>query len=165
MKKNDRVIPKKNYFYLIIMIVAVVFVTFMIFEINKDYQNRKLETSYLENYISEVKLEDLKNILTEPSSELFILVTKTNDEAVYNLESDLKKVIKRYDLRDNFIYIDYTKNENNLNELNNVFGSELKTIPALLYFKNGELAKSIDSSIDMLNSTDLEQILDEYEVN
>ena len=165
MKKNDRVIPKKNYFYLIIMIVAVVFVTFMIFEINKDYQNRKLETSYLENYISEVKLEDLKNILTEPSSELFILVTKTNDEAVYNLESDLKKVIKRYDLRDNFIYIDYTKNENNLNELNNVFGSELKTIPALLYFKNGELAKSVDSSIDMLNSTDLEQILEEYEVN
>ena len=165
MKKNDRVIPKKNYFCLIIMIVAVVFVTFMIFEINKDYQNRKLETSYLENYISEVKLEDLKNILTEPSSELFILVTKTNDEAVYNLESDLKKVIKRYDLRDNFIYIDYTKSENNLNELNNVFGSELKTIPALLYFKNGELAKSVDSSIDMLNSTDLEQILDEYEVN
>jgi len=165
VKKNEKDIPKKNYLYLIIMIVAVVFVTFMIFEINKDYQNRKLETSYLENYISEVKLEDLKNILTEPSSELFIFVTKTNDEAVYNLESDLKKVIKRYDLRDNFIYIDYTESENNLNELNKVFGSELKTIPALLYFKNGELAKSVDSSIDMLNSTDLEQILDEYEVN
>lgn len=163
MKKNDRVIPKKNYLYLVIMLVSVIIVTIFVFEIYKKYQSQKLQTSYLTNYINEVKLEDMNNILTEPSSELFILVTKVNDEDVYKLESNIKKVIKSNDLRDNFIFIDYT--DKDLSKLNKALGSDIKTIPALIYFKDGEYVKSIDSSLDMLSSEDLEQILDEYEVN
>lgn len=164
LKKNERVIPKKNYIYLIIMMVIVVFVTLLVFDINNKYQLRKLKTSYLYEYVSEVKIEDLNNILTEPSSELFIFVTKTNDEVVYNLESKIKKVIKEHDLRDNFIYIDYTNQEDNLGELNKVLGSEIKAIPALIYYRDGKYVKSIDSSKELLSSDNLEQILDEYEV-
>ena len=51
MKKQERVVPKKNYLYLLIMLFAVVFVTFFIFEMNKDYQSRKLEVSYLNGFI------------------------------------------------------------------------------------------------------------------
>ena len=165
MKKNERVIPKKNYFYLLLMFVVVVFLTFYIFDLNKKYQSRKLENSYLNEYISKVNTSDLKNILTEPSSELFILITKTNDEKVYKLESDIKKVIKKYDLRDNFMYIDYTNKENNLSELNKILGSNIKSVPALIYLKNGAFVKVVDSTEDMLSSGDLEQLLDEYEVN
>lgn len=164
MKKQDRVVPKKNYLYLIIMLISVVFVTFLIFDINKDYQTRKLKSSYLEGYVNEVNISDLNNILTEPSSELFILITKTNDESVYNLESDIKKVIKSRDLRDNFIYIDYTNKENKINDLNKILKSDIKTIPALIYYKDGEYVKQIDSSKALLNSGDVEQLLDEYEV-
>lgn len=165
MKKQERVIPKKNYLYLAIMLIAVVVLTILVFDINQKIQLKKLETSYLHEYVSEVNLSDLNNILTEPSSELFIFITKTNDEKVYNLETNIKKVIKLYDLRDNFIYIDYTDNENSLSELNKILGSDIKTIPAIVYYKNGEFIKSIDSSLDMLSSDDIEQILDEYEVN
>jgi len=164
VKKNDRIIPKKNYLYLIIMMVIVVFVTFFVFDINNKYQTRKLGISYLYEYVTEVKLEDLNNILTEPSSELFILVTKTNDEVVYNLEKDIKKVIKEHDLRDNFIYIDYTDKEDKLGELNKILDCNIKTVPALIYYKDGEYVKSIDSSEEVLKSVDLAQILDEYEV-
>lgn len=163
MKKNYREVPKKNYIILLLMICFIVFITFFIFDINKKYQSRKLESSYLSGYISEVNVGDLNNILTEPSSELFIFVTKTRDEAVYNFEMDLKKVIKNRDLRDNFMYLDYT--DGDLGELNEVLGSEVSTIPAIIYFKNGEYVKSIDSSMSMLNSGDFEKLLDEYEVN
>lgn len=164
MKKNDKVIPKKNYLYLVIMIVLVVFVTFFIFEINKKYQERKLESSYLSGYVSEVNVSDLNNILTEPSSELFILVTKTGNEDIYSLETDLKKVIKSHDLTDNFIYIDYTDKED-FKELNDVMGSDIKSIPAIVYYKNGEYVKTVDSSDSILNSGDFEKLLDEYEVD
>lgn len=163
MKKNEREVPKKNYLMLLLMIIFVVVITFVIFDINDKYQSRKLENSYLAGYISEVNVNDLNNILTEPSSELFILVTKTGEEDVYNFEIDLKKVINKYDLRDNFIYINYT--DEDLNELNKVLGSDITTIPAVIYFKNGDYVKSIDSSSSMLNSGDFEKLLDEYEVN
>lgn len=164
MKKNERVVPVKNYIYLLIMIIVVVALTFLIFNINKNYQTKKLETSYLANYLTVVKTEELSNILSEPSSELFIFVTKTNDENVFNLETNLKKVIKKHDLRDNFILLDYT-NESNVEELNKILKSDIETIPAIIYIKNGEFIKSIDSKESLLKSSDFEKMLDEYEVN
>ena len=164
MKKNERVVPIKNYIYLLIMIIVVVSLTFLIFNINKNYQTEKLETSYLANYLTVVKTEELSNILSEPSSELFIFVTKTNDENIFNLETDLKKVIKKHDLRDNFILLDYT-NESNVEELNKILKSDIETIPAIIYIKNGEFIKSIDSKESLLKSSDFEKMLDEYAVN
>ena len=163
MKKNERVVPIKNYIYLLIMIIVVVALTFLIFNINKNYQTEKLETSYLANYLTVVKTEELSNILSEPSSELFIFVTKTNDENVFNLEKDLKKIIKKHDLRDNFILLDYT-DESNVEELNKILKSDIETLPAIIYIKNGEFIKSIDSKESLLKSSDFEKMLDEYEV-
>lgn len=164
MKKNERVVPIKNYIYLLIMIIVVVALTFLIFNINKNYQTEKLETSYLANYLTVVKTEELSNILSEPSSELFLFVTKTNDENVFNLEKDLKKIIKKHDLRDNFILLDYT-DESNVEELNKILKSDIETLPAIIYIKNGEFIKSIDSKESLLKSSDFEKMLDEYEVN
>ena len=146
------------------MIIVVVALTFLIFNINKNYQTEKLETSYLANYLTVVKTEELSNILSEPSSELFIFVTKTNDENVFNLEKDLKKIIKKHDLRDNFILLDYT-DESNVEELNKILKSDIETLPAIIYIKNGEFIKSIDSKESLLKSSDFEKMLDEYEVN
>jgi len=163
LKKQERVIPKKNYMYLLIMLICVVFSTFFIFEISKDIQNKKLETSNFDGFLSEVKLEEIDSILTEPSSDLFIIVTRVNDEKVYKVESSIKKVIKNYDMRDNFLFIDYTDEE--IDVLNKKFGSNIKSIPAIIYYRNGEFVKSIDSSEDMITSGDVEQIIEEYEIN
>ena len=57
MKDNKRVVPKKNYFYLIIMLIMVVIVTFSIVNISKNYQERKLEKSYLYQYVNEVTVD------------------------------------------------------------------------------------------------------------
>ena len=162
--KNERVVPKINYLYLVLMIISIVLITFFIFGINDKVQNKKLETSYLEGYINEVSFSELLNVLSEPSSELFILVTKTNDESVYKFETELKKIIKKYDLRDNFIYIDSSNNETVVNRINNILNSDIKTIPAIIYIKNGEFVKNIDSSVNILNGGDFEKLLDEYEV-
>ena len=91
-----------------------------------------------------------------------ILPTDSFDNT-YNFESDLKKIIKKKDLRDNFMFIDYTSN-NNYDIINKKFKSNIKSVPAIIYIKNGEFVKSIDSSEHMLNVGDFEKLLDEYEV-
>ena len=165
VKDKKRVVPKKNYIKLLIMLVLVVVITLLIANISSRYNVNKLTQSYLYEYINDVNITELKNVLTEPSSELFILVTRTNDESVYKFEKDLKKLIKNNELRDNFIYIDYTNKENKMDELNKVLGDDIKTLPAVLYYKDGEFIKSIDSTDRLINVGDVQQILDNYEVN
>ena len=165
MKDKKRVVPKKNYLYLLILLFMVVIVTFSIVGISNIYNDKKLEKSYLYKYINEVTVDEVKNILTEPSSELFILVTKNNDESVYNFEKDLKKVIKTKELRDNFIYIDYTNNKDNLDGINKALGSNINGVPAIIYYKNGKIITSVDSKEKLINVGDFEQLLDSYEVD
>lgn len=164
MKENKRVVPKKNYLYLLILLVMVVFVTFSIVKICKYYDEKKLEKSYFDGYISQVSLDDMENILTEASSEMFIIVTEVNNESIYNVEKDIKRVIKSRDLRDNMMFIDYTENKNNLNELNKVLGSNIKTLPSIIYYKNGSIITSIDSTNGLINGGEFEKLLDSYEV-
>ena len=165
MNDKKREVPKKNYLYLIIMLIMVVIVTFSIVGISENYNDKKLEKSYLYKYVNEVSINEVKNILTEPSSEMFILVTRCNDENVYNFEKDIKRVIKNRDLRDNFIYIDNTDNKDNVESLNKVLGSNITKVPAIIYYKNGVVVTSIDSRDRLLNAGDFEQLLDSYEVN
>lgn len=160
---KSKKIPKKNYIILFIMIIFVIAITFIIVKIGNVYNTQKLKKSYLSNYINKVELKDISNILTEPSSELFVFITKTNDENVYNLEKDIKKVIKKHNLRDNFIYIDYS-NEKDLKKLNESLKTNIKKIPALIYYRDGKVAESIDSNEYFINVGNLEKILDEYEV-
>lgn len=162
MKDNKRVVPKKNYLYLLIMIIMVIFVTFSIVNIGNYYSNKKLEKSYFDGYINQVSLKDLKNVLTEPSSELFILITEVNNEKVYDVEKDIKQVIKNRDIRDNVIYMDYT--DKDISKLNKEFNSNIRSIPAIMYFRNGKFVTSIDSYNNLLSAGDFEQLLDSYEV-
>ena len=164
MNKKERVIPKKNYLYVLLMIIGVVIITFAIFNLNDKYQLKKLEQSYFEGYLNEISSKELNTVLTEPSSELFILLTETNNEKIYNFEIDLMKIIKKNNLRDNFIYLDLTNKNEEINDLNKMFNIKLREIPAIIYLKNGELIKVIDSKETLLKAEELEKLIEEYEV-
>ena len=160
--KKERVVPKKNYLYLLLMIVGVVVLTLFIFNLNNKYQNRKLEKSYLDGYINSININEIDNILTEPNSETFIFLTSTNNIDVYKLEVEMKNFIRKHNLRDNFIMIDYTNND--VDFINKKFKTNIKSVPAIIYLKNGEFVKSIDSSDNILSIGDVEKLIEEYEV-
>ena len=161
--KNVRVVPKKNYVYLFLLLVVVVLLTLFIIEVRNKYNEEKLKNSFLNGYINDVSIDELNNIIREPSTDLFILLTKTDDINVYNTEVNIKNVIKKNDLRDNFIYID-CKDISDYSKINKLFSSDIKTIPSILYLKNGELVKSIEYKIGENFSDELAKLIDEYEV-
>ena len=163
--KKERVVPKKNYFYLSLMILFVVLLTLSVFSINDKYQNKKLERSYLDGFISKISSNEIYNVTSETNGDFFILITKTNDESVYKFETSLKKLINKYNLRDNFIYINSTEDISCIDRVNKLFNTNIVEAPAIIFVKNGDFVKSIDSTSGILTSGDFQKLLDEYEVN
>lgn len=131
-----------------------------IFEI-KDYSK-----SYLLKHkvvTNEVTTNNINNALTNKNA--FILVTTLNNEEEYNLEKDLKKVIKNNELKDNF-YV-YIYNEDSKTNLNNIFKVTGDiTLPTILYYKNGEFVDMVKrEDPKMIEAADFVKLLDMYELS
>ena len=161
--------PKLDYKMILIIILALLIVVIGIAKIGGVFENKDYTKSYLLNnkvITNELNKEDISSTLQ--NKETFIFITSLNqdeeyNEEEYNLEKDLKKVIKDNDLKDNF-YI-YLKDDNtNLREL---FGIEENTkTPTILYFKNGSLIDKVERLDEkMMEAGDFTKLLDMYELS
>jgi len=173
--KNERYINPKNYIYALFILVGGILLVLYLFEWYQVKQEEKLMTSYLissntiESSVSD--LDSLNQIRQEAPSSYFIYIGYTGDEDVYKFEKELKRVIDKYKLNDEFYYLDLTKlkekNENYLEEVNNKLEiKELEKVPAIIYVKDGKILNSniLDGVKDtILKIEDLEQLLDVYE--
>ena len=104
---------------------------------------------------------DVRSVLL--NNDVFIFITSLNDEEEYNLEKDLRKVIKDNNLKDNF-YIYFKNDSDNLNEL---FGiDENNKTPTILYYKNGNLVDKVERNDEkMIEAADFAKLLDMYELS
>lgn len=166
---NERVVPKKNYFMLFIMIVLVIAVTFAIVNIASAIKNKKINNGYINKYVSELQYDELNNYLVEPASNTYIYLTYTGDKNVYNLETKLKKLINNYELQSNFIYVNLTeemKKDNFIEKLNKNVNAEgqITKLPVILYYKDGTLTEILEGQNGLFNEGDFQQLLDKYEI-
>jgi len=173
--KSTNYINPKNYFYAIIILIGGILLALYIFEWYQVKKEEKLMTSYLissntiESNISDI--ESLSQIVQEAPSSYFIYIGYTEDEEVYKLEKELKRVIDKYKLNDEFYYIDITElkenNDNYLEQINDKLRiKHLEKVPAIIYVKEGKILES--NILDGVNNTlfkvsDFEKLLDVYE--
>ncbi len=175
MKKNS--IPTKNYVIVLIISLLAIFMTYYIFSWYNLYENKKFSESYLikTNTISlEVNdLTEIESTLSESPNNYFVYIGYRNDENVYKLEKQLKKVIDKYNLNDIFYYIDITdlKEEDNylekINEALDLTENKVTSVPTIIYFKDGTVSKdSIISREDgnMMSVGDFEKLLEIFEI-
>lgn len=181
MKKKPKLASNKavkirpqNYFYAFLILAGSIALAVYIFSWYRVKEEEKLMTSYLissktiESTITD--LNSVKQIMQETPSSYFIYLGYTNDEDVYQLETNLKRVIDKYKLNDIFYYLDVTelrKDKNYLKELSDVLKvKNLDKVPAIIYVNNGEVKESdvLDGiGNTMLKVADFEQLLDIYE--
>lgn len=171
-KKSKNVVTINNYLVVgVVMVLTVVFVL-MGFKIYKNYRYNLYSEPYLlksKTLILEVtSIEEIQSAFKETPTNYFILISKTGNEEVYNLEKKLKPIIDRYNLKDIFYYIDATnmiKQENYLTNLNQALGldNQIKDIPTILYFNNGKIVSDgIIEKNEMIG--ELERLIDIYEI-
>ena len=174
-KEVKRKIPLRNYLITLVILVAVVLLTLYGFQLYNLQKEEKLAQSYLisNKVIShEVNnINELELVMTEAPTDYFLFISYTGNQDTYNLEKKLEDVIKDYNLSDYIYYVnvvDMMDKDNYLSEISKAVGLEIKSVPIILYYSNGEVVKEgIIAREDgsMLTAGDFAKFLDKYEIN
>ena len=177
IKKNERYIPTKNYIIAFGVVIGILLLVCYCFAWYKVYKEDKVSTSYLikNNIISnEIKdLNEIVDVFSEAPDEYYVYVSYTGDEEIFAMEKELAKIIKKYNIADQFYYLNVTgikDNSDYVNDINRALSlrnEKIIRIPTIIYYKDGEVVKDgIISRKDnkMMTSADFQKILDKNNV-
>lgn len=137
MLKNDngRVIPKKNYIYLALIIIFSFMVIYYGYLWHKSYKEGLLQTSIVDDYLNVIQFNEIDNYIME-NRDAVIYVSILGDEDVNNFEMKFVNTIHDYSLRDAILYMDVTNLDRNL--VKNKFGSEFD-YPFIVVYTGGKV--------------------------
>ncbi len=173
IKKNERYIPTKNYVIAIGVIVAILLIAWYCFAWYKVYKEDKVSTSYLvKNNIISNEINDLNEIadvFSEVPDEYFVYVSYTGEEDIFEMEKELAKIIKKYNIANQFYYLNVTEikdNDDYIDEINRSLSlrdEKIIRVPTIIYYKDGEVVNDgIISRSDnkMMTAADFQKLLD-----
>lgn len=181
MKSNlkDDMEMNKYLFLIAVFIIAILAVSGVYTIINYETSN-KYQTSYLvdTNTIKRDNVVDYNNAATYfggLTGDYYIYISYTNNKNVYNLEKQLRKVIKNYNLEDKFYYIniDSLKNDSNVtDEVNAYLGyrdAKVSQVPTIVYVNKSNVVR-IENIIarddnSMMSLGDFQKLLDINDVS
>ena len=155
--------PLKNYIGLGVLFVLVIVILFYLKSWSDTYKKEKYSKSYLTDK-EEVKLSELE-VSTKEMNDVLLLVTTTGSKKVYKQEEKIYEYMKKQNLISKFIYLDITNEKDYTSKLNNIYGNiEISEVPLLIYIKNGNAIKVINSDSGEIKVELITQIINEYEL-
>ncbi len=164
MKKN---IPRKNYLIYALITVATIGVCLYLaswYNTIRDYYN---DHSVISEVTSEINIDSLSNVLSE-NPDILVYISSSKDSLVKPFEKQFKKIIVNYNLGDNFIYIDISKevNESVMNLLlSNYLGNNIESLkkiyyPNIIMFKDGKIFNMLYLNKSTINKNDVTKFLE-----
>lgn len=170
---SENEVTRRPYVIVITILIILLVLGIYIYRVRQVHHAEAIQSSYLlstDTLSLEIKnLEEIDQILSEAPNEYFVLISYTNNEANYKLETKLKTIIDKYALSDRFYYLDVSSiiNEDDyLARINNAFKTDIiKNVPIILYFKDGKIDKNgTISRVDKKSITagDFQKMLDSY---
>lgn len=174
VKKNNgkEKINIRKYVNYVLMMIAIILVAVIIVKMYNTYQENLLGESVFSRMAATIQYDDIDSTMSEMSTDSFILISYVKNEKVNSFEEKLKKSIVDHELQNNFYYLDATDmmlEKDYLKDLNDKFElkapNEIEELPAIIYYREGKLMKTISSSEEqMLSSDDFDKLLDTYEI-
>lgn len=174
LKKNQEYIKEYNrYVFIIVVILGLFTISWLGFNLGQEVKDKMLRTSYLvkkrlikEEYDLQGDLTNLKKL----SGDYYIYISNGGDEKIYDMEKNLAKIIKEYDLKDKIYYlnIDSVKTEYSnvklINELLELDDIKVEKVPTIIYVnKDGKILRNnIITRIDdsLMEAGDFQKLLD-----
>lgn len=165
-----RIIPKKNYIILLLVVVVTVLGTF--YTRNKYLAKVAYENSSNERmtFVSEIKEKELDNYLME-NRDVVIYMASSSDETVFKFEKELRNYVNDEQLGKDVIYI----NLNNVSKKfiskfeDKYFSNELKASkthlndePNMLIVSGGKVTSIMDKKDNKINIEDAKEYLSKY---
>lgn len=134
-KEKERIIPPKNYLYLALIIVFTMLLLLYILKWNKAYNESKLYTGILNNYLQVINYNELDDYIIE-NKDAVIYVSILGNEQIRDFEKKFKNTITNNNLRNKILYLDIT------NEDQRKVKNKLKIendLPYLVVYTNGQI--------------------------
>jgi hypothetical protein len=145
--KRQFTFTRKDFILLIILGITILLVDYS-FRWYQVYKENNLSTSIISNYISEVTQTDFQNYIAENSNTLVYMGIPDNTEC-RNFEKRFKKIINKYDLRNEIVYLNVKTMS--LNTITAQYVSrDLKNndsvidVPAIVVYNNSRIVEFID---------------------
>lgn len=158
--KTLRVIPKKNYFILgIILVISIILVNYM-YMWSLAYKETKLNIPILDKYMEVINYNELDDYLIENQNTI-IYVSVLENNQIREFEKKFKNLLKNNMLDKDILYMDITNDiidSNIKKEMDNKYFINLikmSDVPTVMVFENGIL-KSIYSVSE--NDYDIDRV-------
>ena len=145
MKKVElRVVPKKNYLILgIILIVSFLLVYYLYMWVDV-YNESKLNKPILDKYMEVINYNELDNYLVE-SPNAIIYVSVLENTEIRDFERKFKSILKKNQLEKEVLYMDITEElkkssiKNEMISKYTINNLSIVNVPVILVIDNGEL--------------------------
>ena len=151
MNKDElRVIPKKNYIILGVVIIVTLLILYYFLMWIDAYNETKLNKPILNKYMEVINYNELSDYLVE-NPDTIIYVSVLEDKEIREFEKKVKVLFKKHEIDKEILYMDITNDLNNKeikNEMINKynFGNyNMTNVPLVIVFENG-IVKNIFSA-------------------
>jgi len=146
MKKEElRVIPKRNYLFLGIVLLVSFLLVYYLYMWFDAYNETKLNRPILNRYMEVINYNELNNYLVE-SPNAIIYVSVLENSEIRDFEKQFKNVLKNRQIDKDLLYLDITEEIRDnmlLKEMNDKYtlnGVSISNVPAILVIDNGTLS-------------------------
>ena len=144
MKEELRVIPKKNYFILGVVLLLTVLAVYYFYMWNKAYNESKINEPVLDKYMTVINYNELEDYLIEnPDTIIYTSILEEKD--IRSFENRFKNYIRNDKLDHDVLYMDITseiKSNNKKTDMMKKYSVEyanILDIPNVMVFENGKL--------------------------
>ena len=144
MKEELRVIPKKNYFILGVVLLLTVLAVYYFYMWNKAYNESKINEPVLDKYMTVINYYELEDYLIE-NPDTIIYTSILEDKDIRSFENRFKNYIRNDKLDHDVLYMDITseiKSNNKKTDMMKKYSVEyanILDIPNVMVFENGKL--------------------------
>ena len=132
-KEKLREIPKKNYIYLLLILLGTILLLIYIYKWYDTYNESELNTSIMNEYLTVINYNELDNYIIE-NKDAVIYVSILGNEKINRFERKFKNAILDNNLKNEILYLDLT------NENINIVTKKLQideNFPHLVVYTNG----------------------------
>lgn len=153
-----REIPKKNYYILVVLLLATVLLTISLSNL---YLNKEKLTSDFYNYANVITPEDFDEFMTE-NSDVIIYISDKYDLSHNTFEKKFETKIEELNLKHNLIYIDKENIDSEfLNKLKKMYqiNLDLEKLPVAIVVVD----KKVVRNVSVTSNSNVDTII-EYEV-
>ena len=158
----SRVIPKKNYAILGIVIVATVLLIYYLYMWYEVYLENKLSSPILDKYMEVINYNELDDYLIERSSAIIYISVLENSE-IREFEKKFKGLIKNRKIDRDILYMDVTNDNTVASKIISKYSVDSVnnfSIPIVLVIDYGKIKSIFDIKENDYNVNSLKSFID-----